>query len=149
MTTDIGDEDKLRELTKIIEDLFRGFSVSNYRSSMGSGSPEEMSWRAAVEAWFFQEIMVFRKDLEHLLATLPDIIGNDPSEVLDLSGCAEIEANLDGRKYVITIMPHAVLMSTGISRKPRVKIEIISNITRVLRIRILPQCGIIFLTYTA
>jgi hypothetical protein len=105
MTADIGDEDKLRELTKIIEDLFKGFSVSNYRVPVGSSSPEEMAWRAAVEAWFFQEIMVFRRDLEHLLATLPDIIGSDPSEVLDLSGCAHIEANLDGRKYVITIMP--------------------------------------------
>jgi len=105
MTEDIGDKDKLRELTKIIEDLFKGFSVSNYRSHLESSSPEEMAWRAAVESWFFQEILTFRRDLEHLLVTLPDVIGNDPSEVLDLSGCARIEANLDGRKYTITIVP--------------------------------------------
>jgi hypothetical protein len=104
MTADFSDEDKFRELTKIIEDLFKGFSVSNYQGHLESSSPEERAWRAAVESWFFQEIIAFRRDLEHLLTTLPEVIGSDPTEVLGLSGCAQIEANLDGRKYLITIV---------------------------------------------
>jgi len=105
MTADIGDDDRFRELSKIIEDLFKGFGASHHQFPIGSSSPEEMAWRAAVEAWFFQEILTFRRDLEHLLTTLPEVLGNDPTKVLDLSGRAHIEANLDGRKYMIIIEP--------------------------------------------
>jgi hypothetical protein len=105
MTANFGDDDSIRELTKIVEDLFKGFGLPNYHFPGDESSPEESAWKAAVQAWFFEEIMTFRRDLEHLLTTLPEVLGSDPTEVLDLSGCARIEANINGRKYMIVIEP--------------------------------------------